>query len=405
MSDISDFLNHLPADRARTAFDLVHYMLGKALKSEDADEVLTEMAERIGRAGVPLDRATSIVPLLHAEAVASARFWERGSGARSYLFPYTPESGDGYAHSPAAVVHETGEWVRLWLPETPDDTYGIVPELKEAGYTDYLMAPVFMKSGMAGTFSFATRAPNGFSDEDLAFLRLVFPALAGAQDILATTRAMQEVMRMYVGAEPQRRILSGDVHRGEVMRIRSAILFADMRRFTELTVDMSAEEATQLLNAYYDCIVPPIEEAGGEVLKFIGDGILAIFRAEGAGNVACFKAIQAAQEGLDRVAHRNGSPSFDVGIALHLGEVAYGNVGSGLRLDYTVIGRDVNLAARVAGLCGTLGEPLLVSDTFRGRIADAGKKTSGGPVSVWSVGVHALKGLHTPLEVFAVAVP
>ncbi|MEX0303031.1 MAG: adenylate/guanylate cyclase domain-containing protein [Leisingera sp.] len=385
-------LRHLPPERLHAALGLVSFMLGEARETEDADDVLTRMAELFRAGGVPLDRATSIVPLLHAEAVASARFWERGKGARSYLFPFSEESGQGYAHSPAADVHRTGEWVILWLPDTPDDRYGIVPELKADGYTHYIMAPVFMRSGMASTFSFATRAPEGFSDEDIAFLRAVFPALSACQEILTTARAMQEVLRIYVGDEPQQRIISGDVHRGEVMHIRSAILFADMRRFTELTAGMSAEEATSLLNAYYDCIVPPIEEAGGEVLKFIGDGILAIFRAEEDGLQTCARALRASREGLTRVAARSDTPDFEVGIALHFGEVAFGNVGSGMRLDYTVIGRDVNLAARVAGLCGTKGEPLLVSSEFRKRAGLEGR----------SLGGQNLKGLQAQEEVFAV---
>ncbi len=372
---------------------LISYMLGGARDATDADEVLTRMSELIRAGGVPLDRATSIVPLLHAEAVASARFWERGKGARSYLFPFNEESGKGYAHSPAADVHKSGAWVILWLPDTPDERYGIVPELKADSYTHYIMAPVFMRSGMAGTFSFATRAPEGFSQDDIAFLRAVFPALSACQEILATARAMQEVMRIYVGHEPQKRILSGDVHRGEVMHIRSAILFADMRRFTELTAGMSAEQATGLLNAYYDCIVPPIEGAGGEVLKFIGDGVLAVFRAGEDGAEACLRALKASRGGLARVAARTEQPQFDIGTALHFGEVAFGNVGSGMRLDYTVIGRDVNLAARVAGLCGARNEPLLVSSEFRQKAGLEGR----------SLGEQSLKGLQSREEVFAVS--
>jgi adenylate cyclase len=392
MSHIQDPLLQLPPERLPGALALISYMLGEARAATDADVVLTRMSGLIRAAGVPLARAPSIVPLLHAEAVASARFWEQGKGARSYLFPFTAESGDGYAHSPAAEVHRTGEWVLLWLPDTPDDRYGIVPELKAEGYTHYIMAPVFMKSGLASTFSFATRAHEGFSNTDIALLRAVFPALSACQEILTTARAMQEVLRIYVGEEPQRRIISGDVHRGEVMHIRSAILFADMRGFTGLTAGMSAEAATSLLNAYYDCIVPPIEEAGGEVLKFIGDGILAVFRAEGDGVQTCARALNAARAGLERVAARDEAPRFEVGIALHFGEAAFGNVGSGMRLDYTVIGRDVNLAARVAGLCGSRAEPLLVSADFRQRAGLQGR----------SLGPQRLKGLEAEEEVFAV---
>lgn len=382
-----DPIASLEPARQAAALDLMGYMLGEAMQAADADEVLTEMSERIRAAGVPLDRASSIVPLLHAEAAASARFWERGKGARSYLFPYNEASGEGYARSPAADAHATGQWVTLWLPETPDETYDIVAELKEAGLTHYIMAPVFQKTGLASTFSFATASPDGFSPQDFAFLRAVFPALAACQEILTTTRAMNEVLRIYVGEEPRARIIKGDVHRGEVVHIRSAILFADMRRFTELTAELSAEQAAGLLNAYFDCIVPAVEEGGGEVLKFMGDGVLAVFRAEGDGVETCTRALKAARAGLTKVAE---DARFDAGVALHFGEAAYGNVGSGMRLDYTVIGRDVNLAARVAGLCGTHGEPLLVTEAFRGHAGLEGR----------ALGLQRLKGLKEPQQVF-----
>ncbi|WP_406644860.1 adenylate/guanylate cyclase domain-containing protein [Aliisedimentitalea scapharcae] len=392
MTRSSEILASLPSDTLVAALELIDFMLGEALLLADADDVLIAMSERIRAAGVPLERATSIVSLLHAEAVASARFWELGKGTRSFLFPYSDDSGEGYAHSPAADVHRTGQWVDLWLPETPDDRYGIVAELKQDGYTQYVMAPVFMKMGRNGTFSFATRAPEGFSKTDLAFLRAVFPALAACQDILATSRSMQEVLRIYVGEEPHRRILSGDVHRGDVMHIRAVILLADMRRFTELTAEMSARAATDLLNAYFDCVVPPVEEAGGEVLKFMGDGVLAIFRVQDGEEDACERALVAAREVLARVRQRSGEPTFDVGIALHAGEVAFGNVGAGMRLDYTVIGRDVNLVARLAGLCSSLDEPLLVFSQFRTRLRIPGR----------SCGAHRLKGLSQLEIVYAV---
>ncbi len=387
----------LPPDRLEPALRLVTYMLGEAREASDADNVLTRVAVMIRDAGVPLHRASSIVPLLHAEAVASARFWEHGKGARSHLFPFQIGSSSGYAQSPAAEVHKTGKWVALWLPKTPDDRYGIVPELKADGYVHYLMAPIFMRSGMAGTFSFATRRAAGFSAADIAFLRAVFPALSACQEILATARAMQEVLRIYVGEEPQQRILSGDVHRGQVTHIRSAVLFSDMRRFTELTAEMTAEEATGLLNIYYDCVVPPIETAGGEVLKFVGDGILAVFRTEDGDAFTCGQALAAARAALARVEARRDAPRFKVGIALHFGEVGFGNVGSGMRLDYTVVGRDVNLASRLAGLCSALGEPLLVSEEFCRRAAPLGRLISR------SLGRQRLKGLRAPQEVFAVA--
>ncbi|HET7210406.1 MAG TPA: adenylate/guanylate cyclase domain-containing protein [Methyloceanibacter sp.] len=191
------------------------------------------------------------------------------------------------------------------------------------------------------------------------------------------------------------RILSGDVRRGEVLRIRAAILFADMRDFTGLSAHLPEEAATALVNDYYDCIVPPIDERGGEVLKFMGDGILAIFRAgEDADSEACLRAFAAARAGLLRVARHNTASNirFDVGIALHFGNAAFGNVGSGARLDYTVIGADVNLASRIADLCGELGEGLLLSNAFQSRLSEQ---------ELRRLGVFPLKGVDEAQAVFA----
>ncbi len=384
----------LPQDRLIAAMSVADYMLGTGRKSADADEVVKGLAERLVEAGLPLDRMTSIVWLLHAEDAASVRIWDRETGLRSFTFAYSSNSGEGFANSPAGENHRTGQWIELWIPDTPDDRFNVIPDLKADGIVHYISMPT-TAMGMKNSFSFATRSEAGFSQEDLAVLKAVFPAVEACQEILVTRRIIHEITRMYIGDGPHERVLAGDVHRGEVMKIRSAILFADMRRFTELTADMEAEQATMLLNAYYDCVVPHIEASGGEVLKFMGDGVLAIFRAEETGETVCANALSAAIGSLRSVGEHSKSAEtpFDVGIALHFGEVAYGNVGSGARLDYTVIGRDVNLASRIASLCGTLDQTLLVSEMFRERVSDRFE----------SQGEFHLKGLSDPHEVFALA--
>ena len=156
---------------------------------------------------------------------------------------------------------------------------------------------------------------------------------------------------------------------------------------------MSAESATALLNDYYDCIVPAVEANGGEVLKFIGDGILAIFRTNDRGTEACERSLYAAQAGLRAVAAQSGKkPRFEVGIALHFGEVAYGNVGSGVRLDYTVIGRDVNFASRIAGQCREVDRHVLVSSAFCKLLPN---------IDFTECGTHQLKGLKDPETLFS----
>ena len=386
----------LSNERLRASLAIRDWILGEAREIGDPNIILEGVSLMMRDAGVPIDRATSAVELRHAERAANARIWEFGSSAHEHLYAHERGS-DASGKRPLAEAHRLNDWIFTWLPDTPDDAYDIVAPLKAAGYTHHIAAPVVLPNGMHNGFTFATRAPAGFSEQDVAMLRSIFPTLAALQEMLALNRVMREVMRMYVGNEPHLRILSGDVRRGEVLRIRAAILFADMRDFTQLTSHLPEEAATALVNEYYDCIVPPIDERGGEVLKFMGDGILAIFRAGERGDIeACVRAFAAARTGLlrvgDRHEKRGSAPSFDVGIALHFGNAAYGNVGSGARLDYTVIGHDVNLASRIADLCGRLGEHLLLSQSFQSRLSEH---------ELRNLGAFALKGIDEPQPLFA----
>jgi len=386
----------LSDERMRLSLAIRDWLLGEAREIGDPNIILEGVSLMLRDAGVPIDRATSAVELRHAERAANARIWEFGKPACEHLYAHERGS-DASGKRPLAEAHRLNDWLFTWLPDTPDDAFDIVAPLKTAGYTHHIAAPVALPNGMHNGFTFATRDPNGFAAEDIAVLKSIFPTLAALQEVLALNRVMREVMRMYVGDEPHLRILSGDVRRGEVLRIRAAILFADMRDFTALTAHLPEEAATALVNDYYDCIVPPIDERRGEVLKFMGDGVLAIFRAAESGDIeACMRAFVAARAGLLRVKRHNleqaGALSFDAGIALHFGNAAYGNVGSGARLDYTVIGSDVNLAGRLADLCSELGQGLLLSSSFQSRLSE---------LTLRNLGAFALKGVAEKQIVFA----
>src|SRR5215203_1303349 len=164
------------------------------------------------------------------------------------------------------------------------------------------------------------------------------PTFAVVMEVRTLNRRLNDVLRIYVGDEPHRAILSGSILRGQVTRIRSAILFADMRSYTSLSSKLSPEASVTLLNDYFDCLVPPIESEGGEVLKYMGDGLLAIFREREADRgSAAQSALTAAVQALDQLKAANDADRFpsaiSAGFALHHGEAAYGNVGSGVRLD------------------------------------------------------------------------
>lgn len=384
----------LSNDQVQHAIGIRDYMLGPGRYNPDPDETLVELSTKILAAGIPLYRCVTIVRILHAINTASFRMWDRKDGVTSFAIPFESESDGMYENSPSALAHQTRKWVCFNPQETPEQTFGIVRELQQEAYTSYVCAPTLMVNGLQNVFTFASKDKQGFSQTDLAFLRCIFPALEACQEILVTHRILKEVTRTYVGAEPHERILSGDVHRGEVTSCQAAILFTDMRDFTGITSEMTTQSATDLLNEYYDCVVPAIEDNGGEVLKFMGDGILAMFRKAHSEEVVCQSALTAAQMGLNAVEDHNVSArhAFHIGTALHFGDVAYGNVGSGERLDYTVIGRDVNLTSRLAGLCKPLNRPLLLSEQIAQRLGDT---------AMTDCGKHKLKGLSQPVTVFA----
>jgi len=237
--------------------------------------------------------------------------------------------------------------------------------------------PLFFTSGVQNGLSFATKDAGGLTPAHLALIEEIMPAFRAIAELKSSAQRMHSALATYVGDEPSRMILGGDIHRGEVKRFRSAIMFVDMRNFTKLSTEVSEEKLVEVLNEYYDCVVPHIEAAGGEVLKFIGDGVLAVFRAEkGQGPDACRRVLEAVRSVLKAIDQHNIEQEkgkerpIHAGVALHFGNPAYGNVGSGTRLDFTVIGRDVNYTSRIADLCSSFDCRLLMSEEFVKRLPE-----------------------------------
>ncbi len=345
------------------------WLVTEGVRTRDAGEVLTGFAERLNALGLPVDRIFTAIEALHSEYAGFGWRWTREEGASVRYLPHGERRENLYGTSPFAHVNKTGEWLLLDLASTPNSLFGIIPDLKQEGYRHYLVVPVHFASGAQNGISFATRSEEGFSERDLNVLRHLMPTFTTGTELRVVAKRLDDVLRIYVGEGPHRAILSGAIQRGQVTRIRSAILFADMRGYTRASSNLSPEGAVDLLNTYFDCLVPPIEDENGEVLKYLGDGLLAIFRDRGDDTGgAPQSALSAAVNALQRLYTANEEGRFPVpvaaGIALHHGEAAYGNVGSGQRLDFTVIGRDVNLASRIADLNKQLGEPLLMSKAF-----------------------------------------
>ncbi|HEV2302240.1 MAG TPA: adenylate/guanylate cyclase domain-containing protein, partial [Stellaceae bacterium] len=263
---------------------------------------------------------------------------------------------------------------------------------------DYLALPLNRTFRRFPTVSWTTDQAGGFREAEIATLEAVNPALAAIVETRAVRRISANLLDTYFGTQAGRRILSGQILRARGERLRAVIMMTDLRGFTALSDRLPGDQVIELLDDYFDALVPPVEKRRGEVLKFMGDGMLAIFAAEEDEDLApaSLRALEAATEALERLeaeneARRDGDRTLvKTGIGLHLGEVIYGNVGAADRLDFTVIGPAVNLASRIEGLTKRLLRPLLTSHAFA-EIC---------PRPLVSLGFHPVRGLNEPEEVF-----
>ncbi len=385
----------LPRDVAATAVLLRDRLISEFPHVSHGDDFLAWLSEILRDAGIHIDRIAALFETLHAEFAGIGRLWTWNGGSSTRFMRHGDQQLDAYLNSPFAFASRTGDWLLLDLDETSNDAFPIVAELKEEGYRRYLVIPLRYSRSTKNAIAFASRDANAFDAKTLSLLNLMIPTLTLVLEVRSANIRVDNMLNSYVGNEPRQEILSGAVRRGQVTRIRSAILFSDMRDYTRIASVQTPEETVDLLGTYFDCVVPSVESNGGEVLKFIGDGILAIFRDRGDDTgAAAYNAMKAATQSLQMIGQANADGRFktpvSIGIALHHGEAAYGNVGSGSRLDFTVIGPDVNLASRLARMNRELGEPLVTSRAFAERLW----------YQLERIGAFPLPGLTEQVEIF-----
>jgi adenylate cyclase len=285
-------------------------------------------------------------------------------------------------------VTEAGERLQWRLDGDHALPYPLLDELRAEGYTHYVIAPFVYAEGLVNAISWATTAPAGFSEEEVHFLDEVLPALSTIVEQKAMRRFVTHMLTTYIGAEAGRLILEGQVRRGDVRSITAALMLVDLRDFSLLSDRMSPRAVIGMLNEYFDCVIPPVHEHGGEVVEIMGDGVLAIFQQMPGGSAmdSCRSALAAATQGLAALAERNlncpNEETLHSGVALHYGTVSYGNIGVGDRLDFTVIGPDVNLTSRIERLCRELDRQLIMSQVFAERLERP----------VWEIGHFELRG-------------
>ena len=360
-------------------------------------EVFAGFCERIAAAGIPIDRVSLHLRALHPQYRGVARTWKPGEPIHERLMDHGIEKTAMYLESPVHAVAEARDTLEWRLDGNRPLPYETLEELRGEGYTHYVIAP-FVFEGLVNAISWATKQPGGFSPRDLEFLNDLLPYLTVVAETKALHRFVGHMLSTYIGTEPGRLILEGQVRRGDVTTITAALMLIDLRDFTMMSDTMNPRAVVRLLNDYFDDVIPPIREHGGEVMEIMGDGVLAIFRRGPTANAnaaeACSAALAAAREGLAAIAERNrrdGSrPELRIGTALHYGTVSYGNIGTDDRLDFTVIGPDVNLTSRIERLCRELDRVLIMSEAFVEHLDRP----------VWEIGAFELRGFHKMQRLF-----
>src|ERR1700720_4197253 len=364
---------------------VVDWLIDGAPSAPQPQQVLAELCDRLVACGIPLWRVAVFVRTLHPNVMGRRFIWRPGATVETSEAPFELLETAEFRDNPIARVYETSRAIRRKLTN-PDHVvdFPVLADLRAQGVTDYLASPLIFTDGAIHVVTCTTQQPGGFTEAQIAGIEAIITPLARVAEIRALRRTASIVLDTYVGHDAGERILAGRIRRGDIEEIHAAIWLSDMRGFTALADSLPPPVLIDLLNRYFDCQVPVILEHGAEVLKFMGDGLLAIFATAGDEPEVCKRALFAAREARTNIAElsRSAMPGLRFGLALHVGDVLYGNIGSGNRLDFTCIGPAVNFAARIEKLAGELGRGILASGEFakhcRGEFTALGEFTLPG---------------------------
>jgi adenylate cyclase len=364
----------------------------------DVRLVVEQLCTRLCEAGAPLWRVYVGLQTLHPQLRAMGFVWVRGQPAERIARRHGIERTSAFIGSPIQQVRFMGRKIRRKLVNLTAEDHVVLHELQAEGGTDYLAWPMALSRGELPVVTFATDHAEGFNDLDIAKFERVLDHLAPIVEAQLMYRIGVTLMETYLGRHSGQRILDGLIRRGDGETIRAVLWFSDMRNFTGLSETLPAERMLAMLNEYFDVLDAALRPRGGEILSFIGDGVLAIFPVVDAMFLpqACAGAVEAATDAIDRMTAVNraraakGEPDIRFGVGLHVGSFTYGNIGTEDRLDFTAIGPAVNRCARLEALTKVLAVPVLTSAEFNANC----------PRPLRSLGFRELRGVAEPQEVF-----
>ena len=384
------------AKRDETRRVLSDWLVEMRRKRQRATILFDGFCRRLLDLGLPVDRASLHLPQLHPQIRARTYVWERESGgAVETGWQHGTESSSIYLDSPIRVVFETRQTLHCPIePEAQTYEFPVLRDLARRGYRDYVAFPIVFSEGMTNTLTVATFRKTGLDAQDMDVVETAIPYLAVLLELNHVYRTARDLLATYLGRQTGGEVLNGTIKRGDVRRIEAVLWACDLRDFTALSQNLDLDQVIPLLNDYFEAVGGAVERHGGEVLKFIGDALLAIFPvddSEESKHRACEAALSAAKDALDGIAATR--PRIQCGIALHVGEAMYGNIGVSNRLDFTVIGPDVNLVSRIETVASGIVPPIALSESFAARCTHP----------LRSLGKRRFKGIDEPREVFTLA--
>ena len=364
----------------------------------DANQLIEELMVRLVAAGAPILRFTLGLQAIHPQWRTMGFEWRRGEKVVAAGRPHGIENTAAYIGSPIQELAETRKPVRYRLDALKPENHDVLHGLASLGGTDYYATPMRVAAGRPPAVTFTTDRPSGFSASDLAKFHQLIDHLAPIVEARVGQRLSTTLMETYLGRVVGEQILAGQIKRGDGQEINAVLWFSDLRDFTGLNERLEAPVLLDLLNNYLQLVGDALSAYGGEILKFIGDGVMAYFPAEDALflPVVTNNAIGAARrliadiEAANEARAAGGAEPVRFGVGLHVGPVTFGNIGTEDRLDFTVIGPAVNRTARLESLTKELGVKVLASSEFN----------AVSTIPMKSLGKHALRGVPEPVEVF-----
>lgn len=376
--------------------ELTEFLLAPETRDLEPTDLLASLGAFLGRGGFDLHRLSVWIPTKHPELWGHQLSFTPAEGARVFRRSHDASQTLDYVGTPAEALHESGRStlrVRLEVP-SERSRFAMLDAMAAAGATDYLLASTEPKDRRGAWISYATRRPGGFDEAHLRLLDSLTPLISLHLLLIAARFETRSLLDVYLGRNAAERVIAGQFRRATGTEIDAALWFCDMRGFTELSDRLPARSVVSVLDRYFEHVATPIAERGGEILKFIGDAVLAVFPV-GASDAedACGRAFEAALDVLASIERWQPGEvdGIELGIALHRGRVFYGNIGGRERLDFTVIGGSVNEACRVEAMCKVLGEPVLMTESFARALPAC---------DLVSLGSHALKGVAEPAVLY-----